>query len=169
MEKQKQAEYAEKAEKEKKKKQNALIQSLFKTVVDIQKTEDGTSKFSQRVYNHTLLQSITKKHCVVTLKQESVKKAKNANTVMILLWGKPKRQTLIFTLTQEQRLEKCLILSLHANISLLPQKQVCTVSIGSVQTKVMIVNIDTCFHKAMCCRKKRRKRMARNHLMRRRN
>ena len=35
MEKQKQQEYAEKAEKEKKKKQNALIQSLFKTVVDI--------------------------------------------------------------------------------------------------------------------------------------
>ena len=45
MEKQKQQEYAEKAEKEKKKKQNALIQSLFKTVVDIQKTEDGASKF----------------------------------------------------------------------------------------------------------------------------
>ena len=35
VEKQKQQEYAEKAEKEKKKKQNALIQSLFKTVVDI--------------------------------------------------------------------------------------------------------------------------------------
>ena len=98
-----------------------------------------------------------------------MKKGKSANTVMILLWGKLRRQTLIFTLIQEQRLEKCQIQSLHANISLLPWKLVCTVSIGSVQTKVMIVNIDTCFHKATCCRKKRRKKMARNHLMRRRN
>ena len=169
MEKQKQQEYAEKAEKEKKKKQNALIQSLFKTVVDIQKTEDGASKFSWRVYNHTLLQSITKKHCVVTSKQEFVKKGKSANTVMISRQVRLRKQILIFTLIQEQRLEKCQTQSSHANISLLPQKLVCTVSIGSVQIKVTIVSIDTCFLKAMCFRKKIRKKMGNNHLMRRRN
>jgi hypothetical protein len=64
--------------------------------------------------------SITRKHCVVTSKQESVKKGKSANTVMIFLWDKLRKQTLIFTQIQERKLEKCQIQSLHANISLLP-------------------------------------------------
>ena len=42
-----------KEEKKKNKEKNAMIANLFKSVVDIQKTEDGASKFSLQIQNES--------------------------------------------------------------------------------------------------------------------
>ena len=84
----------------------------------------------------------------------SVKKARNANIVMISALSKKKKPILIFTQIQDQKLVKCRTLSSLASISLKLLKGVCMVSIGCVQIMEMTANIGICCRKATFCRRK---------------
>ena len=105
-------------------------------------------------FNKNLFQSITKKHCAAISKQVSVKKARNANIVMISALSKKKKPILIFTQIQDQKLVKCRTLSSLASILSKLLKGVCMVSIGCVQIMEMTANIDICYRKATFCRRK---------------
>lgn len=83
-----------------------------------------------------------------------MKKARNANIVMISALSKKKKPILIFTQIQDQKLVKCRTLSSLASISLKLLKGVCMVSIGCVQIMEMTANIGICCHKATFCRRK---------------
>ena len=105
-------------------------------------------------FNLNLFQLITKKHCAAISKQVSVKRARNANIVMISALSKKKKPILIFTQIQDPKLVKCRTLSSLASISLKLLKGVCMVSIGCVQIMEMTANIGICCLKATFCRRK---------------
>ena len=83
-----------------------------------------------------------------------MKKARNANIVMISALSKKKKPILIFTQIQDQKLVKCRTLSSLASILSKLLKGVCMVSIGCVQIMEMTANIDICYRKATFCRRK---------------